>query len=125
MTKKTILVVDDSAVMRQINCAVLESGGYRVLLAADGASALAHARSSELDLVLTDWNMDPMDGCELTRQVRGLPDCQTIPIIVLSTISNDSSKSEARQAGANGWLCKPVEPETLLSVVSSLTESDD
>jgi two-component system chemotaxis response regulator CheY len=125
MTQKTILVVDDSAVMRQINCAVLASGGYRVLTAVDGVSALVHVRESVFDLILTDWNMVPMDGCELTQQVRGLPGCQTIPIVVLSTVNNDSSKSQARQAGANGWLCKPVEPETLLSVVNSLTALED
>lgn len=118
--KKTILVVDDSAVMRHLNSAVLEEGGYDVLLAGDGKAALEQLVKNPVDLVLTDWTMVPMDGCELTRQLRARPDAAGLPILVLSTISNDASKADARKAGATGWLCKPIEPETLLAVVGSL-----
>lgn len=120
MKKKTILVVDDSAVMRHLNSAILEEGGYQVLLAEGGSSALEHVRKAAVHLVLTDWTMSPMDGCELTRELRLLPDCTDVPILVLSTVSNATSKAEARKAGASGWLCKPIEPETLLAVVGSL-----
>ena len=120
MNKKTILVVDDSAVMRHLNSAVLEEGGYPVRLAGDGQAALAQLAAAPVDLVLTDWTMIPMDGCELTRQLRARPDCAGLPILVLSTLSNDASKADARKAGATGWLCKPIEPETLLAVVGSL-----
>ncbi|MDO9116278.1 MAG: response regulator [Polaromonas sp.] len=120
MNRKTILVVDDSAVMRHLNSAVLEEGGYHVLLAEDGSAALEQVNKSAVDLVLTDWTMIPMDGCELTRQLRQRPDCTQVPILILSTVSNDASKAEARKAGASGWLCKPIEPETLLAVVGSL-----
>lgn len=120
MNKKTILVVDDSAVMRQLNSAVLEEGGYQVLLAGDGEAALAQLAAKPVDLVLTDWTMIPMDGCELTRQLRARTDSANVPILVLSTVSNDASKADARKAGATGWLCKPIEPETLLAVVGSL-----
>lgn len=120
MKPKTILVVDDSAVMRQLNAAVLEEGGYRVLLAGDGQAALERLVEKPVDLVLTDWTMVPMDGCELTRRLRARPDSAGLPILVLSTLSNEASKADARQAGATGWLCKPIEPETLLAVVGSL-----
>lgn len=120
MNKKTILVVDDSAVMRHLNSAVLEEGGYQVLLAGDGQAALEQLAGKSVDLVLTDWTMVPMDGCELTRRLRARPDSAALPILVLSTLSNEASKADARQAGATGWLCKPIEPETLLAVVGSL-----
>ncbi|MDP3616404.1 MAG: response regulator [Rhodoferax sp.] len=120
MKKKTILVVDDSAVMRQLNSAILEEGGYQVLVAVDGNTALEQVREVAVDLVLTDWTMSPMDGCELTRQLRLLPDYADVPVLVLSTNNSDASKADARQAGASGWLCKPIEPETLLAVVGSL-----
>ncbi|MFS2033489.1 response regulator [Polaromonas sp. CT11-55] len=120
MHKKTILVVDDSAVMRHLNSAVLEEGGYQVLLAGDGQAALEKMVDTPVDLVLTDWTMVPMDGCELTRRLRARPACAALPILVLSTLSNEASKADARQAGATGWLCKPIEPETLLAVVGSL-----
>ena len=120
MNKKTILVVDDSAVMRHLNSAVLEEGGYQVLLAGDGQAALAQLSETPVDLVLTDWTMIPMDGCELTRRLRARPDAAGLPILVLSTLSNEASKADAKKAGATGWLCKPIEPETLLAVVGSL-----
>lgn len=120
MKNKTILVVDDSAVMRQLISAILEEEGYRVLLAEDGRTALEHVRQAEVHLVLTDWTMIPMDGCELTRQLRLLPDYAHVPILVLSTVSSGASKAEARKAGASGWLGKPIEPATLLAVAGSL-----
>lgn len=120
---KTILVVDDSAVMRQMIAAVLAPAGYRVLLADGGPAALVQAQSQALSLVLTDWTMIPMDGGELTRQLRQCAPCCDVPVLVLSTISSEAGKAEARAAGANGWLCKPLDPATLLDVVASLTAS--
>ena len=124
MNTKTILVVDDSAVMRQLNSAMLQEAGYQVLLAGDGEAALAQFAAGPVDLVLTDWTMNPMDGCELTRQLRAQPGAAALPILVLSTISHDESKADARKAGATGWLCKPIEPDTLLAVVGSLMKPD-
>jgi two-component system chemotaxis response regulator CheY len=117
---KTILVVDDSAVMRQMISTVLEEAGYRVLLADDGGTALEQVRKTAVDLVLTDWIMMPMDGGELTRQLRLLTDYSEVPILVLSTVSSDESRAEAQTAGANGWIAKPIKPATLLGVVGSL-----
>lgn len=120
MKSKTILVVDDSVVMRQMISAILEEAGYAVLLAADGQSALAHLGSARVDLVLTDWTMIPMDGGELTRQLRKLDAYTHVPVVVLSTISGEAGKSDAKKAGANGWLSKPVQPDLLLDVMDSL-----
>lgn len=120
MKSKTILVVDDSVVMRQMISAILEEAGYAVLLAADGQSALAHLGSARVDLVLTDWTMIPMDGGELTRQLRKLDAYTHVPVVVLSTISGEAGKSDAKKAGANGWLSKPVQPDLLLDVMVSL-----
>ena len=123
MTDKNILVVDDSAVMRQMITAILEEAGYAVLIAGTGQVALEHLGRSRVDLVLTDWTMIPMDGGELTRQLRLLPAYAHVPVVVLSTISSEAGKSEARKAGANGWLSKPVNPEILLDVVGSLLKT--
>lgn len=120
MKKKTVLVVDDSAVMRHLNSAVLEEGGYQVLLTEDGRTALEQVRKVPVDLVLTDWTMIPMNGCELTLQLRQLPVCAQVSIRALSTVGHDASNAEARIAGASGWLCKPIKPETLSAVMGSL-----
>lgn len=120
MTPKVVLVVDDSAVMKKLTSAVLESGGYRTVQASDGAAALGLARDRAIDLVLTDWTMPTMGGYELICHLRLLPDYADVPILVLTTETSDASKTDARRAGASGWLCKPIAPEVLLKVVGSL-----
>jgi two-component system chemotaxis response regulator CheY len=122
MTTKTILVVDDSAVMRKLLSSILFEQAYDVLLAEDGEAALQQARSAGADLVLTDWNMPAMGGGQLIRQLRQLAGYAETPVLVLTTEARESEKADARQAGACGWLRKPVEPATLLEVVASLLE---
>ncbi|MEM4989960.1 response regulator [Collimonas sp. H4R21] len=120
MTTRTILVVDDSAVMRKLIAAALAEGDYQVLLAADGTAAMLHARTAAVDLVLTDWNMPAMGGHQLIRALRQLENHAETPILVLTTEASDAEKSDARAAGASGWLRKPIEPATLLEVVASM-----
>jgi len=120
MTTRTILVVDDSAVMRKLIAAALAEGDYQVLLAADGAAAMLHARTAAVDLVLTDWNMPAMGGHQLIRELRQLENHAETPILVLTTEASDAEKAGARTAGASGWLRKPIEPATLLEVVASM-----
>jgi two-component system chemotaxis response regulator CheY len=124
MTTKTILVVDDSTVMRKLIAATLADSVYQVLLAADGAAALQHARAAAVDLVLTDWNMPIMGGHQLIRELRQLENYAETPILVLTTEASDTEKSDARAAGASGWLRKPIEPATLLEVVASLLDAE-
>jgi two-component system chemotaxis response regulator CheY len=120
MTTRTILVVDDSAVMRKLIAAALAEGDYQVLLAADGTAAMLHARATAVDLVLTDWNMPAMGGHQLIRELRQLEKHAETPILVLTTEASDAEKADARAAGASGWLRKPIEPATLLEVVASM-----
>lgn len=122
MTTKIILVVDDSAVMRKLLASILLEHAYEVLLAADGESALQQAASASADLVLTDWNMPAMGGGQLIRRLRGLNSYAQTPVLVLTTEARESEKIDARDAGASGWLRKPVEPAVLLEVVASLLE---
>ncbi|AMO98877.1 chemotaxis regulator [Collimonas arenae] len=122
MTTKTILVVDDSAVMRKLISTALAEENYQVLLAADGKAALEQAANADADLVLTDWNMPTMDGHQLIRALRQLERYTTTPILVLTTEASDVGKADARSAGASGWLRKPVEPAMLLEVVASLLD---
>ena len=119
---KTILVVDDSAVMRKLLSSILLEQAYEVVLAADGEAALQQARSAVVDLVLTDWNMPAMGGGQLIRQLRRLTGYAETPMLVLTTEARESEKADARQSGASGWLRKPVESATLLEVVASLLE---
>jgi two-component system, chemotaxis family, chemotaxis protein CheY len=117
---KTILAVDDSAAMRQMLQAVLADAGYRVTVATDGASALALARDSMFDLVLTDQHMPGVTGLELIAALRDLQAYAQTPILVLTTESGDDFKAAARDAGATGWLEKPLDVSMLTELVQVL-----
>jgi two-component system chemotaxis response regulator CheY len=114
---KTILAVDDSASIRQMVSFTLTGAGYQVVEAADGEEGLDKARGTRFSLVLTDQNMPRMDGLSLIRALRELPDYRGVPILMLTTESSDSMKSQGRAAGATGWLVKPFDPNKLIEVV--------
>ncbi|MBL8430317.1 MAG: response regulator [Dechloromonas sp.] len=114
---KTILAVDDSASIRQMVSFTLKSAGYDVVEAVDGQDGLDKAKSKSINLVLTDQNMPRMDGLTLIKNLRGLPQYASTPILMLTTESSDAMKSQGRAAGATGWLVKPFDPQKLIEVV--------
>ena len=113
-----ILVVDDSASMRNMVTATLQSAGHQVADAGDGQAALNKAQSGKYDAVVTDLNMPIMDGIELVRNLRALPTYKYTPILLLTTESAADKKAEGKQAGATGWLVKPFNPEKLLATIA-------
>jgi two-component system chemotaxis response regulator CheY len=119
----TVLTVDDSPSIRQMIKVVLAPAGHTVIEAGDGAQGLEKAKASRMDLVITDLNMPIMNGLELIRALRKLPALTGLPIVFLTTESNDAIKQEAKAAGATGWITKPFKPEQLLAVVSKLVRS--
>lgn len=118
-----ILVVDDSASMRQMVAFTLKSATHQVEEASDGSQALTIARSKPFDLVITDVNMPKMDGLTLTKELRQLPAFKFTPILVLTTESNAEKKQQGRAAGATGWLVKPFNPDQLLATVSKVVRA--
>lgn len=115
--KKKIMIVDDSSSVRQLVSSTLVDGGYEVTEAVDGQDAMEKFQSQPVDLVVSDLNMPNMDGIELVKQLRALPGQRFLPIIMLTTESQDAKKQEGRAAGASGWLVKPFKAEQILSVV--------
>ncbi|MPN36181.1 Chemotaxis protein CheY [bioreactor metagenome] len=83
----------------------------------DGQDGLDKAKSRSINLVLTDQNMPRMDGLNLIRNLRAMPQYATTPILMLTTESSDAMKSQGRAAGATGWLVKPFDPQKLIEVV--------
>jgi two-component system, chemotaxis family, chemotaxis protein CheY len=116
---KVILTVDDSASVRQMVKFTLSDAGYTVIEAVDGEDALAKL-SCPVNLVITDLNMPRLDGLGLIRGVRSNPACKGIPIVMLTTESQESRKQEGKAAGATGWIVKPFTPQQLLAVVKRL-----
>ena len=115
--RETILIVDDSAAIRQMVSFTLRSAGYTIIEAEDGEEALIKVKGQVISLVLTDQNMPNMDGLSLVKALRNLPKFASTPILMLTTESGDAKKMEGKAAGANGWLVKPFNPNTLINVV--------
>jgi two-component system chemotaxis response regulator CheY len=103
--------------MRQLVAFTIKDAGYDVLLAENGKDALEKMSRAKVDMVITDLNMPEMDGITLIRELRGKVDYKFIPIIMLTTESQDVNKQEGRAAGASGWIVKPFSPSQLMDVV--------
>ena len=114
---RTILVVDDSTTIRQVIIFCLKEAGYHIIEAVDGKDALEKLAKNQVDLLLTDLHMPNMNGFELAKEVRASARHKFIPILVLTTESQLSSKEEGRSIGVTGWFVKPFEPEQLIKVV--------
>jgi len=117
---KIIMTVDDSKSVRQMVSFTLQQAGYEVLEAEDGADALRKLHGGKVNMVITDLNMPNMNGIELTRALRADANHKFVPIVLLTTESQDAKKQEGKVAGATGWIVKPFKPEQLLSVVKKV-----
>ena len=116
----TIITVDDSASMRQMITFTLEKAGYEVITAEDGVDAVDKLGSNTINMMITDLNMPRMDGIELIKSVRTMSQYKFIPIIMLTTESDNLKKQEGKAAGATGWIVKPFKPEQLIGVVKKV-----
>ena len=118
---KRIMLVDDSVTMLMSVRTNLEMSGFAVETAEDGVKALAKLKSGyKPELIITDINMPNMGGIELIQQVRGLPGFRFIPILALTTESQQGKREEAKRLGATGWLVKPVGGADLLQVIKQV-----
>lgn len=117
----TIMIVDDSPTMLMSLEGMLTKAGFEVTQASSGEQALQTLRTGpKPQMVITDLNMGAMNGIELIRSVRKLPGHQFIPMVMLSTESQQDKRAEAKSAGATGWIVKPVQPAALLQVIRQL-----
>lgn len=117
---KVIMTVDDSASVRQMVAFTLRQNGYEVVEAIDGQDALNKLGGTRVDMLITDLNMPNLDGIGLIKGARALPACKFIPMIMLTTESQDGKKQEGKAAGATGWIVKPFKPEQLMAVVKKV-----
>ncbi len=117
---KVIMTADDSASVRQMVSFTLKQSGYDVIEAVDGKDALVKLGTNRVDMLITDLNMPNLDGIGLIKGARALPACKFIPIIMLTTESQDTKKVEGKAAGATGWIVKPFKPDQLLAVVKKV-----
>lgn len=117
-----IMTVDDSKAVRLTIALTLKQAGHRVVEAASGEAALELLKSEKIDLIISDFNMPGMDGAQLTRVVKANPSYHNIPVIMLTTEHAKGRLSEAKEAGAVGWMNKPFKSEHLVAAVKTLAE---
>lgn len=118
---KPVLLVDDSPTILASMSDILSRSGYAVERAPHAEAALDKARAGlSPGLVITDFHMPGMDGVQLIGELRKLPAFRFTPMLVLTTESQQEKRDAARQAGATGWLVKPVQADKLLQVIKQV-----
>lgn len=120
---KTILIVDDSESIREVVNFTLEMAGHNVVKAINGKDALLQLNDNNIDMIITDLHMPEMDGISFIKAVRQNEVYKAVPILFLTTDSQQDKKNEAKLAGATGWIVKPFAPDKLLAAVSKLIGS--
>ena len=119
--KKNVLIIDDSESIREVISAGLEMTGYRVIKGVNGEDGLRLLNENpDVHLVITDLNMPIMDGIGFLKEVRKHPQHKYLPVILLTTESQESKKQEARREGATGWIIKPFSNERLVAVIRKI-----
>ena len=116
----TALIADDSASIRLVLSITLRDAGIEVIEATNGQEALSAAEKQQFDFVITDINMPVMDGVDLIKQLRTLPNYRFTPILTLTNLNSDNIKQQLKDAGATGWVQKPFGPQNLLKTIEKL-----
>ncbi|MEP7076340.1 MAG: response regulator [Acidobacteriota bacterium] len=122
-TAQTILVVDDSAVVRKLIAGKLEESGYNVLSAGSGVEALAVMSSSRPDLVLLDIAMPKMDGYQVCEKIRKNELTRDIPVVMISGKDGYFDEDRGQKAGTSSFISKPFGPETLMKALDTYLPS--
>jgi twitching motility two-component system response regulator PilH len=117
-TPVTILIVDDSPTETHILKGILERGGYRVITADNGERGVHTAIESNPSLILMDVVMPGLNGFQATRQLSQTPETANIPIIMVSTKSQETDRAWGMRQGARDYVVKPVSPNDLLEKIS-------
>ena len=118
MTK--VLIIDDSPLTREFHSHIVKDAGFTCVTAADGMEGLELATADQFHIVLTDINMQGMDGYEFTRRLRQNPDYDAVPIIIVSTEAKDLDKQKGFSAGANLYLVKPTDANRMIESMKLL-----
>jgi two-component system chemotaxis response regulator CheY len=118
--EKNILIVDDSESIRLVVGMGLKEAGYNVVAGINGADGLRLLNENKVDLIISDLNMPVMDGITFLKEVRKQDKYKFLPLLILTTESQESKKLEAKQAGATGWIIKPFVKDKLLAVVKKV-----
>ncbi len=115
-----ILVVDDCQTTRKLLSLYLTSSGYQVVTAVNGIDALEKLGKDKINLVVSDMNMPFMNGIELVKNIRSIPELSELPVLMVTTESEEGEKRAAFDAGATGYLVKPVTAEDITKSIKQI-----
>jgi two-component system chemotaxis response regulator CheY len=117
-----VMIVDDSKVIRKLIGHILEKNNFSYIEAENGLEALELLVMNEIDVIIADLNMPQMTGLELIKTIRESDCYDKIPILMLTTDTNEEAKSSCIAAGANIFMSKPMPPDLLISEIKRLIE---
>lgn len=118
-TLRVLVVDDDEDVMLATLGLLRRIGLTEVTEARDGAEAFDRLRAADVDVVISDWNMEPVSGIELLRGIRADDRLKGLPVVLVTAESTDEKIDEARAAGASGYLVKPFDAERLEAALAA------
>lgn len=117
----TVLVVDDSATVRQQVATALLQAGFQVVEAGDGVQGHNRVKQGGIDCIISDVNMPNMNGIEMVTAIKQDPASSHLPVVMLTTEGSKELIAKAKQAGASGWIVKPFKADMLVAAVNKLT----
>jgi two-component system chemotaxis response regulator CheY len=124
MTSIKILIVDDSITIRRIITNALKTIGFpETVEAVNGKDALEKLTSSNIDFIITDWNMPEMNGLEFIKEVRANPVYSSLPILMITTHGTEHDVIEALQAKVNSYIVKPFTPQELKEKIEGILKT--
>ena len=118
--QKTILITDDSVMIRRILGQLLQGLGYKILLADNGQKGYDLAKAEKPDLIIMDIEMPVMTGIEATRQIKNDPETTSIPVLIFTSLGREEDIQEANNAGCSGFLNKPICEDELREAVNKV-----
>ena len=125
METKNLLIVDDSRMVRKIISVSLKGGNFKLYEASSGLEALDKLMETNIDLIFTDINMPNMDGLEFIKRCKDDDMFKHIPIIVITTEDGVEDRERALQLGAAGFVSKPLDRESIITITNSVLGSGE
>ncbi|MGJ8620513.1 MAG: response regulator [Methylophilaceae bacterium] len=116
--KNTVLLIEDNEQNSYLTTFILESHGFKVLSANDGAKGISLAKKITPNLILLDIQLPLMDGYEVAAQLRNIETLNDVPIIAVTSYAMSGDREKCLAAGCNGYIEKPINPETFISEIS-------
>jgi len=125
MSKGVVLYIEDNEQNYYLVNVLLKTKDYRVLWAQDGQEGIDKAVQSKPDLILLDIQLPVMDGYEVAKMLRSNPELNKIPVIAVTSYAMSGDREKALSAGCNGYIEKPIDPDTFLAQIDKYFPGTD